>query len=171
MYFIILSTASTLYKTGHTEIESAADAARALQPLAGRAAGLLFATGVVAVGFLAVPVMTAGAAYDLAQAAGWRHGLGEKPRDARAFYGAIAGFTLIGVAMNFFGMNPMKMLVWSGIIQGFSTPPLMLLIMLMTNRRDIMGERVNGRAANALGWITTAAIFAATVGLVITWFR
>lgn len=171
MYFIILSTASTLYKTGHTEIESAADAARALQPLAGRAAGLLFATGVVAVGFLAVPVMTTGAAYDVAQAAGWRHGLGVKAREAKEFYLAITFFTFIGVAMNFFGWNPMKMLVWSGIIQGFSTPPLMLLIMLMTNRRDIMGDRVNARPLNALGWLTTAAIFAASAGLVYTWVR
>jgi Mn2+/Fe2+ NRAMP family transporter len=171
MYFIILSTASTLYKAGKTDVESAADAAQALRPLAGSAAGLLFAIGVIAVGFLAVPVMTTGAAYDLAQVAGWKHSLHAKPREAKAFYLAIAGFTAAGVAINFFGLNPMKVLVWSGIVQGFSTPPLLLLIMLMTNRRDIMGERVNGRWTNLLGWATTAAIFAATAGLVVTWLR
>jgi len=171
MYFIILSTASTLHKAGKTDIESAAQAAEALRPLAGNLAGWLFAAGVVAVGFLAVPVMTTGAAYDLAQVVGWRHGLGARPREAKAFYAAIAGFTALGVAMNFFGVNPMKMLVWAGIVQGFSTPPLMLLIMLMTNRRDVMGERTNGWKINVLGWLTTACIFAATIGLVITWFR
>lgn len=167
MYFIILSTASTLHRAGQTEIETAADAARALEPLAGRAAGLLFATGVVAVGFLAVPVMTAGAAYDVAQAIGWPYGLSMKVRDAKAFYAAIAGFTMIGMAMNFFGLNPMKMLVVSGIIQGFSTPPLLFLIMLMTNRRDIMGSRVNGLATNVLGWVTTACVFAATAVFIV----
>jgi len=73
------------------------------------------------------------------------------------------------VSMNFLGFNPMHILVWSGVVQGFSTPPLMFLIMLMTNNRRIMGERVNGRAINVLGWLTTAAIFAASVGLVVTW--
>jgi Mn2+/Fe2+ NRAMP family transporter len=170
MYFIILSTASTLYRAGQTEIDTAAQAATALEPLAGKGASLLFATGVVAVGLLAVPVMTTGAAYDLAQAFGWRHGLGMKPREAKLFYAAIVGFTLLGLAINFVGLNPMKMLVWSGIIQGFSTPPLMLLILLLTNRRDVMGHRVNSIAANVLGWLTTASIFAATVGLVVTWF-
>jgi Mn2+/Fe2+ NRAMP family transporter len=85
------------------------------------------------------------------------------------FYAAITGFTLLAACMNFFGFNPMKALVWAGIIQGFSTPTLLLLIMLMTNRRDIMGERVNKMGINVLGWITTAAVFAATIALVVTW--
>lgn len=171
MYFVILSTASTLYHAGHTEITTAAEAAEALRPLAGKAAGVLFAAGVVSVGFLAVPVMTTGAAYDLAQTAGWKHGLSVQPRDAKPFYAAIVIITLIAVAINFLHLNPMKVLVWSGIVQGFSTPPLMLLIMLMTNDRSIMGERVNGRGLNILGWLTTASIFAATGGLVYTWIR
>ena len=77
--------------------------------------------------------------------------------------------TLVAVGLNFLGFNPMKALVWSGIVQGFSTPPLLLLIMLMTNDRRIMGAQVNSRALNVLGWITTGAIFAPTVGLVISW--
>jgi len=171
MYFIILSTASTLYAAGHHEVNSAADAARALQPFAGRAAGALFAIGLVAVGFLAVPVMTTGAAYDLCQTVGWKHGLHARPREARGFYGVIVAITLIAMSMNFVGINPMKALVFAGVVQGFSTPPLLLLIMLLTNRADVMGERVNGRVVNTLGWITFAAIVAATVGLVWTWFQ
>ena len=76
---------------------------------------------------------------------------------------------LLGLAMNFLGLNPMHFPVWSGVVQGFSTPPLMLLIMPMTNNRRVIGERVNGRAINMLGWLTTAAILAATLGLVVTW--
>jgi Mn2+/Fe2+ NRAMP family transporter len=147
-----------LFKAGQTDINSAADAAQALRPLAGNAAGILFSLGVIGVGFLAVPVMTGGAAYDLCQTVGWKHGLNKRPAQAKRFYGAIVGFTLLGAGMNFLGFNPMKALVIAGIVQGFSTPPVMLLIMLMTNSRAIMGERVNGRAINILGWITTIAI-------------
>ena len=170
MYFIILSTASTLFKSGGTEISSAAEAAEALRPLAGDAAAVLFALGVIGVGFLAVPIMTTGAAYDLCQVVGWKHSLHAKPREAKKFYAAIGGFTVLAMGMNFLGFNPMKALVFSGIVQGFSTPPLLLLIMLMTTNRRIMGNRVNGLGLNILGWITVTAIFAATVGLVVTWF-
>jgi Mn2+/Fe2+ NRAMP family transporter len=170
MYFIILATGATLHMAGHTEIASAEQAAEALRPLAGDAAGVLFLLGMIGVGFLAVPVMTTGAAYDLAQTFGWRHSLHARPRQARRFYAAIMVVTALGVAMNFAGLNPIRALVWAGIVQGFSTPPLLLLIMLMTNDRRIMGERVNGRAMNLLGWGTTAVIFAASAGLVISWF-
>jgi Mn2+/Fe2+ NRAMP family transporter len=169
MYFIILSTASTLFQAGKHDIESAAEAAQALGPLAGDAAGALFALGIIAVGFLAVPVMTTGAAYDLCQAFRWKHGLSVKPGEAKGFYGAIIACTLLAMGMNFLGVNPMKALVWAGIVQGFSSPPLLLLILLMTNNRKIMGDQVNGRAINVLGWITTAAIFAASIGLVVSW--
>jgi Mn2+/Fe2+ NRAMP family transporter len=170
MYFIILSTASTLFKAGTTEINTAAEAAQALRPLAGDAASVLFALGVIGVGFLAVPVMTTGAAYDLCQVVGWKHSLHAKPSEARKFYGAIGVFTVLAMSMNFLGFNPMKALVFSGIVQGFSTPPLLLLIMLMTNNRKIMGNRVNTLWLNVLGWITTVAIFSATIGLIVTWF-
>ena len=165
MYFIMLSTAATLFPAGVHHIESAADAAHALQPFAGSLARLLFAVGVVAVGFLAVPVMTTGAAYDLCQTVGWAHGLHARPAEAKGFYGLIAAFTLAAMAMNFLGVNPMRALVWAGIVQGFSTPPLLLLIMLITNDRQVMGRWVNGRWMNALGWATTAAVFAATIAL------
>jgi NRAMP (natural resistance-associated macrophage protein)-like metal ion transporter len=170
MYFIMLSTAATLHEHGQTNIQSAAEAAQALRPLAGDAAGLLFLLGVIGVGFLAVPVMTTGAAYDLAQVFGWKHSLHAKPREAKAFYVAITAFTLIGVAMNFLGFNPMQALVWAGVIQGFPTPPLLMMIVLMTSSRQIMGDKVNSLGMNILGWITTVAIFAASAGLVVSWF-
>jgi Mn2+/Fe2+ NRAMP family transporter len=164
MYFILLSTAATLFVAGHHNVETAVDAAQSLQPLAGRAAALLFTLGMIGVGFLAVPVMTAGAAYDVAQSFDWISGLHHKPGYARRFYGAIAVFTLLAMALNFTGIQPMRALVIAGIVQGFSTPPLMLLILIMTNRRSIMGDKVNRPLANILGGITTAAIFAALGG-------
>jgi len=171
MYFIILSTAATLFKAGHTDINTAAEAAQALRPLAGNAAELLFAIGVIGVGFLAVPVMTIGAAYDLCQSFGWKHGLHTKPAQAKEFYAAIVGFTLLAMGLNFFGINPMKALVFAGIVQGFSTPFLMLVLMLITNNRKIMGRWRNTVAMNALGWLTTLAMFAAAIGLVVTWVK
>ena len=169
MYFIILSTAATLFEAGKHDINSAADAAQALQPIAGDAAGFLFALGVIAVGFLAVPVMTTGAAYDVCQVFGWNNSLSAKPAEAKQFYGAIVIFTLIAMAINYLGINPMQALVWAGIVQGFSTPPLLLLILLMTNNPLIMGRQVNGWIINILGSITTIAIFAASIGLIISW--
>lgn len=170
MYFIILSTGATLYKSGQTEIQSAAQAAEALRPLAGDAAGILFAAGIIAVGFLAVPIMTTGAAYDVCQVMGWKSSLHAKPKEAGKFYLIIVAFTAIAIGMNFLGFNPMKALVYSGIVQGFSTPPLLLLIVLMTMNRRLMGERVNSVWMNLLGWLTVIASFSASAALVVTWF-
>jgi Mn2+/Fe2+ NRAMP family transporter len=169
LYFIILSTGATLHPGGQTEIDSAAQAARALEPLAGTGAKLLFALGVVGVGFLAVPVMTTGAAYDLVQGLGERGSLHDRLGEAKLFYAVIVLVTSLAVGLNFLGFNPMRALVWSGIVQGFSVPPLLLIMMLMTNDRTLMGDRVNNPLTNLLGWITTAAAFAATVCLVVSW--
>ncbi len=170
MYFIILATAATLFTTGKHDINTATDAAQSLAPLAGRAAGLLFTLGIIGVGFLAVPVMTTGAAYDICQTMGWRNGLHHRPAKAKKFYAAITIATLVAMGLNFIGINPIRALVVAGIVQGFSTPPLMMLIMFMTNNRSIMGDRVNGRAINIFGWVTTVVIFSASAGLVISWF-
>ena len=170
MYFIMLSTASTLHKAGQTNVETAAQAAEALRPLAGDAAGALFALGVIAVGFLAVPIMTTGAAYDLCQVMGWKSSLHAKPTEAKKFYALIVGFTTLAVGINFLGFNPMKALVYSGIVQGFSTPPLLLLILLMTSNRSLMGDKANSLGLSILAWITLGAIFAASIGLAVTWF-
>ena len=166
MFFIILAAAATLFAAGHHSIETAADAAQALKPIAGKFASILFTVGIIGVGMLAVPVMTTGAAYDLCQSAGWRTGLSLKPGEGKMFYGAITLFTLAAAALNFIGINPMHALVFAGIVQGFSTPPLMVLIMVMTNRRSIMGDRTNRRAINILGWCTTTVIASASLCLI-----
>ena len=170
MYFIMLATAATLFVSGHRGIDSAADVALALKPVAGRFASALFAIGIIGVGMLAVPVMTTGAAYDICQAAGARTGLSLKPNEAKLFYFAITVFTLAAMVINFLGINPMRALVFAGIVQGFSTPPLMVLIMVMTNQRRIMGDRTNRRLINILGWATTVVIWAASIGLIISYF-
>jgi Mn2+/Fe2+ NRAMP family transporter len=170
LYFIILSTATTLNPQGTTEIDSAAQAAQALEPLAGAGAKWLFALGVVGVGFLAVPVMTTGAAYDLVQGLGKEGNLHDRVSEAKLFYGVILIVTAVAAGLNFLGFNPMRALVVSGIVQGFSVPPLLLMMMLMTNDRQMMGERRNGGVVNVLGWTTTAATFAATACLVVSWF-
>jgi len=171
VYFIMLSTAATLHKTGTTEINTAAQAALALRPIAGHAAELLFTLGIFGVGFLAVPVMTTGAAYDLCQTLGHKHGLHWKPAEAKMFYGAIVGVTLIGIAMNFLGVNPIKALVYAGIVQGVSTPFLTLIIMFISRNPKIMGNMVNRPLMNVLGCLTTAVMFAATVGLFLALFK
>ncbi len=168
MYSIITATAATLFTSGHHNIETAADAAKALAPLAGHAASLLFTLGIVGVGFLAIPVMTTGAAYDVCQSFNSANGLHLRLRDGKMFYGTIAGVMFAAAAMNFLGINPMKALVFAGIVQGFSTPPLMLIIVLMTSRRRIMGDKTNTLLANVFGWGTTAVISAASLALVWT---
>jgi Mn2+/Fe2+ NRAMP family transporter len=169
LYFIILATGLTLHPAGQTEIETAAQAAAALEPLAGEGAKWLFAAGVVGVGFLAVPIMTTGAAYDIVQGLGREGSLHDQPDENRLFYGIIALVTGLAVALNFLGFNPMKALIWSGIVQGFSVPPLLLIMMLLTNKRRVVGARTNGRWTNFLGWTTTGVTFLCTVALAASW--
>ena len=151
LYFILLATGVTLHGSAQTEIETAAQAAAALEPVAGPAAKYLFAAGIIGVGFLAVPVMTTGAAYDVVQGLGREGSLHDAPHENRLFYVIIAAVTLLAVGLNFLGFNPMKALIWSGIVQGFSVPPLLLLMMMLTNSRSVVGARTNSRWTNLLG--------------------
>lgn len=169
MYFIILATAATLFKTGRTNIQSATDAAKALEPLAHGAASLLLAVGLIGSGFLAVPVLTGCSAYALTESFGGRYGFNQKLRRAKFFYAVIIVSTLVGVLINFIGINPIRALLLAAIINGFLAPPLLVAIMLVANNRHIMGDRVNGRWANILGWTTTVVMFVAAVALVLTW--
>jgi Mn2+/Fe2+ NRAMP family transporter len=114
--------------------------------------------------------MTTGAAYDVVQGLGKQGSLHDEPSANGLFYGIIALVTALAVAMNFLGFNPMRALVWSGIVQGFSVPPLLLIMMLLTNSRTVVGARTNGRWTNFLGWTTTLATFLCTATLVVTWF-
>jgi NRAMP (natural resistance-associated macrophage protein)-like metal ion transporter len=169
MYFIILATAATLFKAGNTNIQSAADAAQALKPLAGGGASLLLALGLIGTGFLGVPILTGSSAYAVTQAFGGRYGFNQKVGQAKLFYGVIAISTLVGVLINFVGINPIKALFFAAVINGFLAPPLLIVIMLIANNRKVMKGRVNGRWANILGWTTTLVMFAAAVALVLTW--
>jgi len=171
MYFIILATASTLFKSGQTHIESAIQAAQALRPLAGRAAYLLWAPGLIGAGVLCVPILTGSAAYAMAEALDWTHGLDEKPRRAKLFYGVISLSTLVGMLINFVGVNPMTALFWTAVLNGFLAPPILVVVMLIANNRSVLGEHVNGPVSNAIGWATTGAMCAAAVALVLTWGR
>jgi NRAMP (natural resistance-associated macrophage protein)-like metal ion transporter len=168
MYFIILATAATLFKAGKT-VSSATDAAEALRPLAGDASAILLALGLIGAGFLAVPILSGSAAYGVAEAFGWKYGLYRRPDRAREFYAVIAVATLVGMLINFVGINPIDALVWTAVINGFIAPPLMVLIMLISNNRSVMGHRTNSTPINILGWIATGLMFVAAIALVVTW--
>jgi NRAMP (natural resistance-associated macrophage protein)-like metal ion transporter len=169
MYFIILATGATLFQAGQTHITSAAEAAEALRPLAGDGAALLLALGLIGSGFLAVPVLTGSSAYAVADTVGWTSGLSRKLREARGFYAVIIAGTAFGMLFNFLGVNPIDALFWTAVLNGFLAPPLLVLVMLVANDRHVMGTRTNGRGLNILGWGTTIVMFAAAVGLVVTW--
>ena len=169
MFFIILSTAATLHQSGVTEIQSAAQAAEALRPIAGDAATILMALGLIGTGVLAVPILTGSAGYALCEAFGWRCSLDLQPGKAKEFYWAIGLSTLGGLAIDFVGINPMKALLWIAVINGFLAPPLLFLILRVANNRNVMGERVNGWGLNVLGWTTTLLMSIAAVALALTW--
>ena len=171
MYFVILATAATLFTAGKTKVESAADAARALQPLAGRFASTLFGIGLIGAGVLAVPVLTGASAYAVAETFGWRHGLDKKAARASRFYLFIALSTAVGMLINFTKINPITALVWSAVLNGLLAPPLLVLIIMISNNRSIMGNRVNGRVVNVLGWAAVALMSAAAIALIFTWSK
>jgi NRAMP (natural resistance-associated macrophage protein)-like metal ion transporter len=168
-YFVIISAAATLHKAGVTNIQSATDAAIALEPLAGGAAKYLFALGLIGVGFLAVPVLTGSAAYAVAEAFDWECKLDDKPHEAKRFYAVIAASTLVGVLINFAGINAMSALYWTAVINGLVSPPLLVVIMLVSNNKTVMGKNVNGTAANVLGWLAAVVMFAAAIAMLATW--
>lgn len=168
MYFIILATAATLFKAGKTDIQSATQAAEALRPLAGDTARLLLAIGLIGAGILAVPILTGSAAYAVSEAFGWRYGLDEKPHRAKQFYGVIIISTLIGMLINFIGINPIQALFLTAVINGFLAPPVLVVILLISNNKKVMGQRTNSRTTNILGGITTVLMSGAAVALIIT---
>ncbi|MBC7998962.1 MAG: divalent metal cation transporter, partial [Leptolyngbya sp.] len=154
MYFIILTAAATLYKGGIHEIDSAAQAAKALEPMLGSAAKYLFAAGFIGTGFLAVPVLIGSAAYAITEALGHPCGYGEKFGDAKVYYGLVIASILVGMCINFMNINAMQALYWTAILNGVLAPPLLLLLMLVSNDKKIMGVRTNSLLVNIGGWLT-----------------
>jgi NRAMP (natural resistance-associated macrophage protein)-like metal ion transporter len=162
--FIILATAATLHAHGVRDVETATQAAEALRPIAGQFAFVLFAVGMIGTGLLAVPVLAGSAAYAVSETFGWVEGLNRKPREAKAFYGAIAVATLAGVAINTVGIDPMKALYWSAVVNGLLAPPLMVVLMLMARNPKVMEKLVISPALATVGWIATA-VMAGVAGL------
>jgi Mn2+/Fe2+ NRAMP family transporter len=171
MFFIILSAAATIHHSENHGIETAAQAAEALKPIAGQAAFVLMALGLVGTGILAVPILTTSAAFAVAEAMGWECGLDKKPGQAKAFYVVMAGSTFGALLINLLGVNPMKALFITAVINGLLAPPLLIGLMIVSNDRKIMGDRVNGWVLNFLGWGAMAAMSAATIVLAWSWTR
>jgi NRAMP (natural resistance-associated macrophage protein)-like metal ion transporter len=166
MYFLILTTAATLNAHGMKNIETAKQAAEALRPLAGEGAYWLFTLGLVGTGMLAVPVLAGSCAYAIAEAAKWRSAsLNVKPQLARKFYAVIAIAILIGLAFDFARLDAVKMLFWSAILNGLLAPPLVIMVVLLTSDRRVMGNRVNSRGMQVLGWICALIMSAAAIAL------
>jgi NRAMP (natural resistance-associated macrophage protein)-like metal ion transporter len=165
MYFIILTTAATLHSHGIEKIDTARQAAEALRPLAGNAAYLLFTLGLIGTGMLGVPVLAGSCAYAISEAAAWRGSLENKPRGARRFYGVLAAAMAIGLGIDYAGLDAVRMLFWSAVINGVLAPPLILLILLLTSDRTVMGDRVNSPLQRLLGWATFAIMTVAACGL------
>jgi Mn2+/Fe2+ NRAMP family transporter len=167
-YFIILTAAATLHTHGKTEINSAAEAAAALKPIAGPFAALLFSLGVIGTGLLALPVLGGSAAYALGEALRWPVGLERKAKEAKAFYSVLAVATLIGLALNFTKIDPIKALVWSAIINGLTAAPVMCFTMLLASQRKVMGKLILPFYLKTLGWLATAIMALAAVGMLLT---
>lgn len=166
-YFIILATAVTLNVAGVKDIETAAQAASALRPLAGDFAFMLFAVGILGVGLIGVPVLAASAAYALSEAMGWKWGLERKATGARGFYGVIAVSVLAGLAIQYSPISPMKALFWSAVINGIVAVPLMVVIILLVSKKSVMGAFTAARPIIFLGWIATAVMGVAAVWMFI----
>ncbi len=169
MYFIILTTAATLHAHGKTAIDTAQDAAEALRPLAGAGAYWLFSLGLIGAGMLGVPVLAGSSAYAVAEAAAWRESLAERPSLARGFYGVIAVGLLVGLSLDYAGFNAVSMLFWSAVLNGVLAPPLIVIVLLLTSSREVMGERRNPLWLATLGWVTVVVMTAASFAMFVTW--
>jgi len=165
-FFIMLTAAVTLFPNGIV-IETAQDAALALKPLAGDFASLLFAFGIIGTGLLAIPVLAGSASYALAESFNWNAGLYRKVRDAHGFYGIITIATLIGLFINFLGIDPIKLLIWTAVVNGAIAPILLYFIIHIANNKKIMGRWHNDRFSNLLGWMTVAIMAGSIVFLIL----
>ena len=169
MYFLILTTAATLNVHGMKDIETAKQAAEALRPLAGKGAYWLFTLGLIGTGMLAVPVLAGSCAYAIAEGASWKAAsLNIKPGLASKFYAVIAVAIIVGLALDFAGLNAVKMLFWSAILNGLLAPPLVIIVVLLTSDRKVMGNRKNSCGMQVLGWTCAILMSAAAIGLLVS---
>jgi NRAMP (natural resistance-associated macrophage protein)-like metal ion transporter len=167
--FIIITTAATLHLHGITDIQTSAQAAEALRPIAGDFTFAVFAAGIIGTGLLAVPVLAGSAAYALGEALNWSVGLARLPLDAKAFYATVAIATLIGIVINFIELDPMKALFWSAVLNGVVAVPLMIVMMIMAMQLKVMGKFILPRPLWFMGWLSTAVMAFTVVTMIVTW--
>ena len=167
-FFIIVTAAATLHVNGITDIQTSAQAAEALRPIAGELTFIVFAAGIIGIGLLAVPVLAGSGAYAVGEALGWPTGLGRSFLDAKAFYATIALSTLIGIAINLIDLDPIRALFWSAVLNGVISVPLMIVMMIMASAPGVMGQFTLPPKLRAMGWLCTATM-AGAVGVMVAW--
>lgn len=166
MFFIIVACGATLFRSGITDIQTAAQAAEALRPFAGDQAYFLFTLGILGTGLLAIPVLAGSSSYALAEAFGWKTGLHRKLKQARAFYGIIILSTVVGWLSNYIGLDPIRQLIYAAVGNGLIAPIVLVLIMLLAGNRHVMGEWRNGHLSTIFGWMVTLIMTVAGVGTI-----
>ena len=165
-FFVILTAAVTLNVHHITKIDTAAQAAQALKPIAGPFASIIFSLGIIGTGLLAIPVLAGSAAYAVAETRGWTEGLNRKVMEAKGFYAIIALAVVGGVLLSFSPIDPIKALVWSAVVNGVAAVPIMAVTMIVSQRKDLMGEYTSSLLQRIFGWLATAGMGAAAVGMV-----
>ncbi len=170
MFFIIAACAGTLFANGITEITTAADAANALRPLAGDASYFLFAIGIIGTGMLSIPILAGSTSYALSESFGWKHGLYRKLNEAYAFYGVIIISMILGILLNFSGIDPIKALIYSAIGNAIVAPIVLFFIVHLASDPDVMREHVNGKSSTLVGWITIWMMAIAGVAAMVSIF-
>jgi Mn2+/Fe2+ NRAMP family transporter len=168
MFFIIAACGALLYSHGVTNIVSAAQAAEALRPFAGDATYFLFAIGIIGTGLLAIPVLAGSSSYALSEAFGWKEGLYRDLKHARAFYGVIILSLLVGLSLNFIGLDPIKALLYSAVANGVVAPVVLALVVLISSNRKIMGEWTNRPIITRIGWVTTIIMAVSGIAAIIS---
>lgn len=170
MFFIIAVCSATLFANGITNISTAADAAAALLPFAGKGAYLLFALGIIGTGLLAVPVLAGSASYALAETMDWKEGLGRKFQEAQAFYGVLAASMIVGLLLNFIGLDPIKALIYSAIANCIVAPIVLIFVVLLSNNKALMGKWSNGRISKVVGWLLIGIMSAVAIATIVSFF-
>lgn len=170
MFFIIAVCSNTLFANGITNIQTAQDAALALRPLAGSWATYLFAVGIIGTGLLAIPVLAGSTAYAISESFGWKEGLYRKFKTAHAFYGVIILSIIIGILLNFIGIDPIKALIYSAIVNGIIAPIILVFIVKISGSKKVMGEFKNSKLVNSIGWIATVLMGVTAIAAIISLF-
>ena len=171
MFFIILTTGAVLYKAGIRQIDTVSQAAKALEPIAGKFTYLLFAIGVIGTGLLAIPVLAGSLSYIIAETFNWKQGLDKKFHEAKGFYITLIVSLLLGLSMDFLGISPIQALVYTAVLYGLTAPVLIGIILHICNNKKIMGEFTNKLRSNILGFLTLILMSAAAIALIYFQFR